>query len=353
MASRELPIARTHHRVDVGGALPAGNSADLAVTVFAGHDSSRPRVVAFAFPGGGYTRGYFDLRHQSLPGPGQAEYHRSRGWIFVACDPLGVADSTPLDDSIVTLDASARAAHLAVRDICERLRTGTLTGDLGPVEIAATIGIGHSLGGMQLIHQQGTLRTFDAMAVLGFSAVHTVIPAARDGALAPAADVGGEPVPVADAWSGPLSDDIGHLRYAYHWDDVPDDIVTEDMSVGFPVRTARPLPRWISATFPSFAAVCMAPGVVREQAASIDVPVFVAAGERDVLPGLRAEAAAYPGSPDITLTQVPRCAHMLNFSPQRFRLWRRLHAWGESVPMITNSRTPSTSNQGETSCPSR
>jgi pimeloyl-ACP methyl ester carboxylesterase len=92
---------------------------------------------------------------------------------------------------------------------------------------------------------------------------------------------------------------------------------------------------------------------VREQAASIDVPVFVAAGERDVLPGLRAEAAAYPGSPDITLTQVPRCAHMLNFSPQRFRLWRRLHAWGESVPMITNSRTPSTSNQGETSCPSR
>jgi hypothetical protein len=334
---------QTQHRIDVSEALPAGYSAEMAVTVFAGPGSSRPRVAAFAFPGGGYTRGYFDLRHPSLPGPGQAEYHRSRGWVFVACDPLGVADSTPLDDTIVTLDASARAAHLAVRDICERLRTGTLTGDLGPVEIAATIGIGHSLGGMQLIHQQAALRTFTGVAVLGFSAVHTVIPVAGDGALAPAADFSGrsgQPVSVADAWSGPLSDDIAHLRYAYHWEDVPDDIIREDMSVGFPVRTARPLPPWVSATFPPFAAVCMAPGVVREQAASIEAPVFVGAGERDVLRDLRAEAAAYSGSRDITLTQIPRCAHMHNFSPRRLDLWHRLHVWGESVPVIANPPQP-------------
>jgi hypothetical protein len=346
-------VTRTDHRLDVSAALPGGTGAELAVTVFAGADETRPsadagqsRVVAFAYPGGGYTRGYYDLRHPALPGPGQADYHGSRGWVVVTCDPLGAGDSTPLDDAVVTLDASARAADLAARDILGRLRDGTLREDLRPLPVAAAIGIGHSLGGMQLIHQQAAFQTFDAIAVLGFSAVHTIIPTPGEGVLAPARTQAS----VTEAWSGPLSDDIEHLRYAYHWDDVPGDLVAEDMSAGFPVRTADPLPPWISATFPPFAAVCMAPGVVAGQAAAVDVPVFVGGGERDVLPDLRAEAAAYAASPDITLRRVRRCAHMHNFSPQRRDLWQRLHLWGESVPLLTD-RVPSAPDQGEPHAP--
>lgn len=352
-ARPQVPVTRSDLRVDVSAALPGGIGAELAVTVFADADTGSPpadagrpsaesRVVVFAYPGGGYTRGYYDLRRPSLPGHGQADYHRSRGWVVVTCDPLGTGDSTPLDDAVVTLDASARAADLAARYVLGRLRAGLLRSDLRPLPVAAAIGIGHSLGGMQLIHQQAAFRTFDAIAVLGFSAVHTVIPTPGPGVLAPARAQSS----VADAWSGPLSDDSAHLRYAYHWDDVPDDLVAEDMSAGFPVRTANPLPPWISATFPPFAAVCMAPGVVAAQAAAVDVPVFVGAGERDVLPDLRAEAAAYAASPDITLSRVRRCAHMHNFSPQRRDLWQRLHLWGESVPLIAG-RVPSTPDKAE------
>jgi hypothetical protein len=347
-------VTRSDHRVDVSGTLPDGVNAELAVTVFADRDAGRPRagagvprIVAVAVPGGGYTRGYYDLRHAALPGPGQADYHRARGWVVVTYDPLGTGSSTPLDDPIVTLDASARAADLAARDVLGRLRAGTLRHDLRPIPVAAAIGIGHSLGGMQLIHQQAVFRTFDAIAVLGFSAAHTVIPTPGEGVLAPASTQSS----VAEAWSGPLSDDIAHLRYAYHWDDVPGDLVARDMSAGFPVRTAGPLPPWVSATFPPFAAACMAPGVVAGQAASVGVPLFVGAGERDVLADPRAEAAAYAASPDITLFQVRRCAHLHNFSPQRRDLWQRLHLWGESVPLLAG-RAPSAPDKGEPSCPS-
>jgi pimeloyl-ACP methyl ester carboxylesterase len=76
----------------------------------------------------------------------------------------------------------------------------------------------------------------------------------------------------------------------------------------------------------------MAPGVVADEAAAIAVPVFVGAGERDVVPCLAGEARAYAASTDITLYQLGRSAHMHNFSPRRALLWRRLQAWfGESL----------------------
>jgi pimeloyl-ACP methyl ester carboxylesterase len=178
---------------------------------------------------------------------------------------------------------------------------------------------------MQLIHQQAHFSTFSALAVLGFSAIHTFIPTPSARILAPAG--GGS---VAQAWSGELSEDLAHLRYAYYWDDVDPALADEDLAAGFPVRTAGPLPPWISRTFPPYAADCMIPGVVAAPAAQIDAPVFVGAGERDVLADVRAEAAAYPNSREVTVTEIPRCAHLHNFSPQRALLWQRLHAWADS-----------------------
>ncbi|WP_067678940.1 alpha/beta fold hydrolase [Nocardia miyunensis] len=314
-------MIRTEHRIDVSTAV--GMPATLAVTVF--RSAPDPELFAFATPGGGYTRTYFDLSHPALPGPGQAEYHATRGWAFAVCDPLGTGESGPVPDSLADLDTSAHAAHLACTELRNQLR-------LGPA-----IGIGHSLGGMQLIHQQSRFRTFSAIAVLGFSAVHTFIPTPAKGMLAPA---GGSSV--AEAWSGELTDDLANVRYAYHWDDVAPEVVADDLSAGFPVRTADTMPPWISRTFPPFAADCMAPGVVADQAATIDVPVFLGAGERDVLADIRAEAAAYPGSRDITIAEVPRCAHMHNFSPQREILWQRLHSWADTLeisesPVIVDS----------------
>jgi hypothetical protein len=328
-------LTRLHTSIDVSQTVPPGQEAEAAITVVVDLAAEGPRVVVFAFPGGGYTGAYFDLHRPELSGSSEAEYHASRGWVFVAVDPFGGGASTPLNASQLGLPETSRAADRVVRSVSDRLRTGTLIDGLKPVEIAATIGVGHSLGGMQVIHQQGHERTFDAVAVLGFSAIQTLIPTPEADAIAPHSDPAAPPPPIEAAWSGPLSDDIAHLRYAYHWDDVPSSLVEADMSVGFPVRTATALPPWISATFPPFAAICMSPGVVRREASSIDVPVLVGAGERDVLRNVRAESAAYSSSRDVLVIEVPRCAHMHNFSPQREHLWTRLQAWGDSVPSLS------------------
>jgi hypothetical protein len=329
-------IARGELRIDVSAALPAGVAAEIAVTVWADPVAAGPRTLVVAFPGGGYTRTYYDLDRPELDGPGQACYHVEGGWIVVACDPLGGGDGTPLAAPLTGVEASAHAADLVVAAVRERLAAGSAVEGVGPIDVARVIGMGHSLGGMQVIHQQARHRSFDAIAVLGFSAIHTTIPTSDDGQLAPH-DAAAS---VADAWSGALSDDVAHLRYAYHWEDVPASLVAADMAAGFPIRTADPLPPWICSTFPPFAAACMSPGVVAEEAAAIEVPVFIAAGERDVLHDVRAEPAAYTAAGDLTVFEIPRCAHMHNFSPRRQLLWQRLQRWGDSLGNGSTMRRP-------------
>ena len=303
-----------------------GGDVAIAATLVAPHDASDRRTVVFAFPGGGYNRRYFDLRHPALAGDTQAEWHARRGTVFLALDPYGGGDSTEIEPEQRNLAATIRAVHGVVVNAVERLRAGTLAPSLAPIAVTRLVGIGHSLGGMQLIAQQGEHATFDAIGVLGFSAVHTVVPT-RDGFLAPhsSSDSGRETL--AQAWSGPFADELAHLRFAYHWEDVAPELVDEDMSAGFPVRKPSRLPSWITRTFPPFAKICLQEGVVAREAAAIDVPVFVAVGQRDVLRGLRQEALAYRRSRDITLYEIARCAHMHNFSPARAAAWGRLQSW--------------------------
>jgi Alpha/beta hydrolase family len=302
-------------------------SPSIAATVIAPREGAGPRTLCFAFPGGGYSRHYFDLRHLELSGPSQAEFHAAAGIVFVAFDPYGGGESTPLPPDRLGLDATADACHFATEAAIARLRKGDLVPGLSPLEVSLSIGIGHSLGGMQVIAQQARNASFNAVAILGWSAVHTIVPT-RDGVLAPHAEA---PVAsagdLAAAWAGPLVDEMANLRYAYHWEDVSAVLVQEDMTVGFPTRTARVLPAWITETFPPFASVCLTEGIVSTEAARIRVPVFVGAGERDVMADIRREPAAYAASRDITVFQVPRMAHMHNFSPQRRLLWARLQRW--------------------------
>ncbi|MER2535900.1 MAG: alpha/beta hydrolase [Rhizobiaceae bacterium] len=303
---------------------------ETAATLVAPADASGCDTVICAFPGGGYNRHYFDLRHPSLGGATQAEWHARRGVIFIAFDPYGGGDSTALDASQCTLALTVRAVHEACLAAIEGLRAGTLVQDLEPIAPSRVIGIGHSLGGMQLIAQQGQCATFDAVAMLGFSAIHCVTPT-PSGFVSPHSSSDSDAESLEEAWSGPLVDEIANLRFAYHWENVAPDLVNEDMSAGFPVRRASPLPFWITRTFPPFAKICMQEGIIAEDAGHIDVPVLVALGQRDVARDLRQEALAFPKSVDITLFEVLQCAHMHNFSPAREVLWRRLQSWVDGL----------------------
>ncbi len=291
---------RTELRVSVGGEL------NTAVTIVS--PAKPDGTILFAFPGGGYSRRYFDLDFAG--GYSQAEWHAVRGWTVVCCDHLGVGDSSMPDPAAWGFDELADANHAAVTAVCERLQPS------GPV-----LGAGQSMGGCLVIQQQATHRTFDAIAVLGFSAIHTVLPAPE----------GGYEMPEGLS----LEDAATHITralttYAFHFPDEPSWLVTEDVD-GYPLRPDGRVPTWASATVPPAAVSMLAPGVVANHAPAVDVPVLVVAAEIDVNLDLEAEAAQYTGSPDVDTMRLEGAAHMHNFANSRELLWARIHDWGRGV----------------------
>jgi pimeloyl-ACP methyl ester carboxylesterase len=280
-------------------------------------DVDRP-VVAFAFPGGGYSRGYFDIRHEG-GAYSQAAFHTRRGWIVAACDHLGVGDSDQPGPATLTIEALAEANDATVRAVLAKL----------DVEPRLVLGIGQSMGGCLTIVTQGRHRTFDAIAVLGYSAIHTVMPSPQGGIEVSAIERGSTVAADRDRTTAEIGG-VDVFRWAFHSDDADEALVAADLAGGYPVRS-NPPPPWGSVAMPPCAASMLTAGVVAKEAAAIDVPVFVGCGERDVVPDPRAEPTAYSSSPDISVLVVPGMAHMHNFARTREVLWRRLHAWAEAI----------------------
>src|SRR5579863_10671205 len=128
-----------------------------------------PRI-AFGFPGGTYTKSYF---HQEIPGHdnySMASWLVNRGIIFVACDHLATTGS-PNSSSPIELTESQviRCDRVIVEEVLTRLAEGSLVEDFAPILDPLVIGVGHSLGGFLTVKHQARFRSFDAIAVLGWS----------------------------------------------------------------------------------------------------------------------------------------------------------------------------------------
>lgn len=332
-------MQRVELTVDVAEATGLAGATTAVTVHLPDPDATGPHpVVAFAWPGGGYNRWYYDL-DLGDDRPGQAAWHTERGWIVVTCDHLNTGDATVFDPDPLTYELLAAANVATTRFVLEALAGGHLHPAPAPVIDPTVVAIGQSMGGCLTIVAQGQHHAFDAIAVLGFSAIHTHIPAAP-----------GDP-PMAMAWIPRSQDpahpevvtnaaaldtaaprpsaDTGHhpFAWAFHHDDHPADAVAADLAG----MSGGPLPAWRSATVPICAVQMVTPGTVAPEAAAITCPVFVGVGERDVASDPRAEPRAYRSSPDVTVVEIERMAHMHNFAPTRERLWHRLHTWGEAI----------------------
>ncbi len=333
-------------RIDVTTEAGVGGPAELAVTVHlptASALAARP-VVAFGFPGGGYGRGYYAMDLPGWPAGGQAAYHTDRGWVFVAIDHLHVGDSTLFDPDILTMEQISRANQAAVNHVLAKLAAGSL-GDLPVIERPYTVGIGQSMGGCFLVVHQGQLRSFDAVAILGYSAVHTSVPS-RPGtpnlpmpwmvrSSFPHAPIILNPevmealmaVSNPDELANAVSAEEHMWTWAFHHDDEPRDIVRQDMDA----ISGGPLPVWRSATTPACAILGVAPGAVATEAAAINVPVFLGMGVQDVIVDPDREPMAYKSAPEVVFARFPQMAHMHNFAPTRELLWGRLQTWVDGL----------------------
>lgn len=258
-------------------------------------------------PGGTYGLGYFDF---GLEGYSFGRFVASHGVSVVAFDNLGTGRSTHPDRE-VGFDLQAEAAAAAVE---------VLRRQLG---VSWVVGVGHSMGGYLAMRQQATHRSYDALAVLGttnfevapLDLPHEMIEAAARGADARAALVeqtsAGMPGRYFDGDRAPL------LSW-FHLGDVAPDVLEVD------ARTIVNVCRLA-------AAEATVPGITRDDAAVIDVPVFLAYGDVDVSPNAHAEPSAFPSSRDVTLVVVPNTGHCHNMAPTRETLWRRLLAWNNDI----------------------
>jgi pimeloyl-ACP methyl ester carboxylesterase len=317
-------------RVSVSKA--AGSPASVVATVFIPEQLGPAPTVMFALPGGGYSRGYFDLHFVSHSGYSQAEHHMARGIVFVAMDHLGVGESSTESNDDLVIEDIAAANDQAVREIVRRLREGSLVDGVPAIEPGFVVGTGQSMGGGVTIIMQGRHRTYDAIAPLGYSAVHTSLPQRtrelREAGKTVFARFSRKTLPkdLSIAHSSSLVPDF---LFPFHWEDVPKEILRADMEGGYPLRQSPP--PWGSRTLPRCVVGMMSAGYVAEEAASIDVPVFLGFGERDVSEDPCREPAMFPGARDVGVFVVPRMAHMHNFASTRRLLWERTLDWIDCV----------------------
>ncbi len=317
--------------VPVQVAQAPGGRASIAATVHAPDELPARPIVVFALPGGGYGRGYFDLRFAGRSGYSQAEHHTAHGIVVVAMDHLGVGDSSTEANDVIVIEDIAAANDEAVREILRRLRSGTLDASLPACEPGFVVGTGQSMGGGVTIIMQGRHRTYQAISPLGYSAFQAVLPLrapeARQGIKAMFSHFR-RSTPPAQLSVPQTSAEIKDFLYPFHMEDVPQDIVAADLAGGYPLR--QDPPPWGSRTVPRCVVGMMARDYVIEEAAAIDVPVFFGEGERDVSEDPWAESSRFPRVRDFTLFVCPQMAHMHNFATTRRELWDRSVDWMDS-----------------------
>jgi pimeloyl-ACP methyl ester carboxylesterase len=315
--------------VDVTAACQLKRPLSVAATVFLPEPDRlvEKQPVVFAVPGGGYARGYYDMHFPGHDGYSQAQHHVDRGLVVVAIDHLGVGDSSPEVAESLRIEDIAAANDLAVRSIAQKLRDGTAVAAYPAIDVGARIGMGQSMGGGVAVIMAARHHTFDAVVVLGYSAIHTVLPMPEQDETARASeyfdydrDTAPDELSVAEA-----SAHIKEFLYPFFRDDVPPDIVEADTRGGYPMRTSAP--PFGSATLPLCVVAMLSPGYIKAEAAELDIPVFIGVGDRDVAPDPHAEPAAYENATDITLFICERMAHMHNFASTRRKLWDRVAGW--------------------------
>lgn len=301
-----MPIEIHECRVPTPG--PAGQPWELAATVFLPPAAALPAGpdVLVLVPGGGYSRGYFNL---PVAGTSQAMYHAGRGNVIVAIDPLDTGDSSEAPEA--TAADAAATLNTAVTYIKKGLTDGTLITGTGPVAFGAAIGAGHSLGGHLLISAQAAGGLFKGIALLGTTMLGMRFP-----------------LPSGASISSPQDADFG---YAYYWDEVPesdaaaeptdlDTLVGVDAALGLPTRTSDA--PWASRRFAGYVPELVA--LATAKAAEIDYQVLVAAGERDLTHPLDKEAAVFTSAAEVATFSLPKSAHAHNFATTREQLWARV-----------------------------
>lgn len=138
------------------------------------------------------------------------------------------------------------------------------------------------------------------------------------------------------AQNGPQDAAWMSLAWGFHYDDVPQEVVAQDLQHYAAVGREDGLAEdhdampWNSKVTPRCAArSTLTPGVVATEAAAVTVPVLCAMGVRDLVPDPLGEPRAFGLSRSVDLFICPRMGHVHNFAGTRVLLWERIQSFGQ------------------------
>jgi alpha-beta hydrolase superfamily lysophospholipase len=313
--TKPIPLA-----FDVTEALPAeateGARAVIAGWLFLPEKIDERPITMTLVAGGSYDKRYHHVQIEGHPGYSAAEHLAAQGLIVLLNDHLGVGESSRLPTQAkATRHIVALANHAAVEQFHARLRAGDLHPGLPPRARVVRIGGGHSMGGMQTIVQQAAHRTYDGVAIMGYTAegVHMTM----GGRKFRAADI----IPAGELPDYTLGDRAPNHE-SFHWEDVPAAVIAADDALNVEVPA-------------SIGIDSIRTRIVTEEAGQIEAPVYVCLGERDVSPDPHAEPSYYRSSRDVTLHILPRSGHCQTFASTRREMWDRLDHWSRWVARVT------------------
>lgn len=302
--------------LDVSASLPFDEPSHVAASI---HLPEVPRAALICWPGGSYGRAYWDMQIPGHPGYSFAEHMTAKGYLVLAADHLGVgASSKPADGDRVGFETMSAASDAFVEQVRGLLAQGAPELGGAPLDIPV-VGVGHSLGACLTAVTQARYRSYDAVALLGFThgqkelAVGAVGATETDAAIAQARAFFG------DTWDDvyglvPRGPNHGWL----HRPDVPAAVIAADDAKAV---------RWPRQSYVD----ALSAGYSAEFAAQVDCSVFLGFGDHDVPPVPHDEVAFYTRSRDVTLYVLPDAAHCHNFATTRMRLWDRIDRWAESL----------------------
>jgi pimeloyl-ACP methyl ester carboxylesterase len=309
---------------DSGVALPGEGRLEMAVDIHFPKQLVEPAVMLVCLPGGGISRRYFDLQSPESHDVSFsfARHMTARGFIVALVDHLGIGDSSrPKDGYALSSDVLSQAAdhvHGAIRAQVQAQYGNAFAHPF-------SIGVGHSMGGMITVLQQAQHHTHEAIVLLGFSTrgLPEYVPQPLHG-------LARDPVALRAQLAA-------HARQMFKEEPYPRLQPTAESREMFAGDRADA--RGVAALklagdepvlpVPGFHAIL--PDNVAPEAASIDVPVFVAVGELDIVGPPGEVTRAFERSRAVVSYVMPNTGHCHFLFASRFALFEAIAAWTRLV----------------------
>ena len=322
------PVSRVL-RIDSGASLPGEAILRLAIEVVLPAVRPIKPLVFVCLPGGGMNRNFYNLAATAPDGTADpsfsfAQAMSARGYMVVLLDYLGLGESDkPVDGYALTPELLVQANARATGLVLERLRTGTLFGDLDVMPELRSIGVGHSMGAMLTVLQQARHRQHVGLVLLGFGTSglpEYLKPEVRE----LAADTAAVRARVVEFAREMFKQPYPRITRSPRGNDLYG-------SANVDSRGVNALKAAIEPILPVPAYMSMLPGNVAPEAARIEVPILLGIGDRDMVGPPERVPASFPASRNVVLHILPETGHSHFLFPARAGLFERVAEWADRV----------------------